>query len=313
MRNKKILYGFLVVFVLVLVFATTLLWFELSESNELQKVKVGYKKHLAYTPIFIALENKYFEKHGLDVEPVIFDSTNQMLGAVISNNIDAVLGGANLQTIYLIEEKSPGLMDIFSTVKFNDGDMFSCVLTKEDSGINSINDLISSKIATLPGSFAPLWVKATFKENNLEENLFEILEISPKLQLSALESGQVDALFTVEPVCSFGINKGLGKLVYVDPIKHLSNTYAASVMSSKLADTKIARKLEKVTDDTIDFMESNPEKSLEIMAKHTGYKAELIKGMNVPIYSKSTKVEEEELKSVASALGMDVDVSLLIG
>lgn len=298
-KTKGINYVLYGIIGLILVFSIFLYLIQDKGTNE---VKIGYKKHLAYLPVFVAEEKEYFTDEGLDTKFIAFDSTNQMLGAVVSNNIDAAIGGPNLQTIFTIESKSSGSMKLYSTTEFSDESLFSCVMVRKDSEINSLEDIVGLKVATLPGSFAPLWINELMKEHMLSP--VQIVGVSPKIQLSALESKQVDVLFTVEPVCSFGINKGIGKIIYKNPMESLGNLFAGSVISSDFVDKnpKIAKKIVIATDKAIDFIRKNPDEAIKIMAKYTGYKEELISGMDIPIYKKSDEINLKEITDTANKL-----------
>jgi len=287
----------------VLIFAAALVFF-LGMPEDNAGVSIGYKKHLGYIPFFVAMENGYYEAEGLEVRSVVFDSTNQMLGAVVSGHIDAAIGAANLQTVYSMEEQSPGSIKIFNTVDIAKGNLFSCVMVKEGSGIHGLEDLEDASIGTMPGSFPPLWIEATIAIAGLGLEDITVMQIAPNLQLPALESGQVDALVTVEPVCTFGLNKGIGRIIYEEPLANFAKTFGSSVISAEFAGMNpwAAKRIMSATDKAIDFIQTNPEESMLIMAKWTGYKPELITGMKPPVYSKSDDINVEDLENVAEIL-----------
>ena len=184
-------------------------------------------------------------------------------------------------------------------------------MVHKDSDIKELSEVNGKKSATLPGTFGPLWIDAALQTVDLTKDNVEIQGMAPKLQLAALESKQVDVLFTVEPACSFGVNKGIGKIIYEEPLRHLGSSLTASVISSEL-DPKTAKKIVKGTDKAIDFIRENPEESLAIMAEYTGYKPELIEGMKVPVYSKSTEISEESLQELADKLFIENDLETRI-
>jgi len=272
--------------------------------ESLEKVEIGYKKHLAYLPLFIGLEKGFFTEEKLEVQIVPFDSTNQMVTAVATGKIDAAIGGANLEAILSLEEKSPGSLKVFTTQRVTRDSRISCVLVKSDSTMDNIKDLKGKNIATLPGTFAPLWIKATLKTIGIGMDEVQVQGIDPKLQLSSLETGKVDALFAVEPICSFGVNKKMAKIIYEEPVKNLLTTFAGSALSSELfqKDPKTARKIIKATDKSIEYMRENPSETIEILAKHTGYERSLLKGIKIPSYATSSEITREELEEVAETL-----------
>lgn len=266
-----------------------------------EKVDIGYKKQLTYLPLFVGLEKGYFQQEGLEVNPVIFDSTNSMVAAIVAGQSAAAIGGVNLETVFSVEEKSPGNLEIFTTMDINEGTRVTCVMVKKDSDITDMSQLKGKKAATLPGTFAPIWIDAALKTVGLGKSDLDIKGIDAKLQLAALSSGEVDVVFGVEPICSFGVNKGIGQIIYYEPLRHLGSALTSSVLSSKL-DKKIAQRIVRATDRAIDYIRANPDESLKIMAKYSDYDLEMIKGMKVPQFSKSTEVSDAEIQKLADKL-----------
>jgi ABC-type nitrate/sulfonate/bicarbonate transport system substrate-binding protein len=307
-----------VLVVLVVIVAASLMF--IYQPAEKTTVDFGYKKHVTYMPQFVAQEKGFFEQEGLVVNPVIFDSTNQMMTAIVSGDIDASIGGANLQTVFSIEEKSPNSMKVFQTLDVNENTGITCVMVKADSSIEKLSDLDGKKSATIPGTFAPIWIDTALNTVGLNKEDIEIQGLDTKLQLSALESNQVDVLFTLEPACSFGVNKGIGKIIYQEPLRHLGKSLTASVLSKKLIqeDPEVAAKIVSATDKAIDFIRNNPDESMAIMAKYSDYSTESIKGMKMPIYSKSSELDVENIQELADKLytegdlGKQIDTSRII-
>jgi len=298
---KKITYAILGASVLLVVLVAMIL---LMPGPAKTQVSIGYRDHIGYLPYYVAMEKGYFSEQGLEINPVVFANTNQMISAVASNNVQATIGGANLQTVYGAEEKSPGSLKVFGTLEASKGSMFNCIMVKKDSAINDISELKGKKVGAQPGSFPPLYIDATLNTVGLTKSDIEIIELDPSLQLSALESGQIDALVAIEPVCTFGVNKGSAEIIYNDPIANLAVTFASSVLNADFANKnpETAAKIVKATDKAIDFIRQNPQESLDIAAKYANYDPALMKGMKTPLFSKSTEIKAENMQELADKL-----------
>ena len=275
-----------------------------ADVKTIEKVEIGYKKHLAYLPLFVGLEKGFFAEQDLEVVVVPFDSTNQMMTAIATGEIDASIGGSNLEAVLSLEEKSPGSLKVFSTQRITKDSRMSCVLVKKGSEVTTISALKNKKVATLPGSFAPLWITATLEKEGINPSDVEIQGIDLKLHLSALESGQIDALFTAEPLCAFGVNKGIATILYDEPIKNLMSTFSASVVGTQTIadDAKKADKIVKATDKAIRYLESHPQEAVDILAKYASYEKNLLNGIKIPTYATSSEVTGDELQEVADTL-----------
>lgn len=300
-KQKMWIWSMAAVVLAILVIGSTLL---IIDSQDKTAVTIGYKKHVTYLPLFVAIEKGYFAENSLVANPVTFDTTNQMMAAVVSGDVQAIIGGANIPTVLSVEEKSPGTTKIFNTLEVNNNTRITCVLVNKDSEITKMSELKGKKAATLPGTFAVLWVDTALKIVGLSKEDIELQGIDTKLQLAALESKQIDVLFAIEPECTFAVNKGIAKIIYDEPLKHFGKSLTASIFSVKFseADPKTTEKIIKASDRAIDFIRQNPQESLAILAKYTDYKPELLAGMKVPEYKKSNELDLEQIQSIADKL-----------
>ena len=300
MKNKTIQYIAGICVVLALVAGITLMF--VSDDDDLVHINVGHREHVSYMPYYIALENGLFDEYGLTVRDATFETTNQMLSAIVAGHIDVVFSGANLEVAFSLEEKFPESLYVFTTLDVSSETGITCVMVHVDSDIMSLSDVRGKNTATLSGTFSPIWVNFALKSVGLSLEDVTIQGMSPGLQLGALESKQVDVLFTVEPVCTFGVNRGVGKIIYNEPLQHLGTSLTASVMSRDFVTQHpdISEKLITINDKAIDFIRENPDEALSIMAKHTGYREDLIVGMKVPVFSKSSEVHVQNLQTLAN-------------
>ena len=83
------------------------------------KLSIGYREHLTYLPAYIAKEKGYFAQEGLDVKLVKFDSTNQMVEAILNGQLDGGVGGINAIALLQIESKVPGTFKITNVGEFS--------------------------------------------------------------------------------------------------------------------------------------------------------------------------------------------------
>lgn len=315
MKKKTLNYLLGSVIALIIVIGACLFFIEIGDEVSIEthaivakpaltKVDIGYKKHIGYSPVFIAVENGYFEEEGIKPNLVMFDSTNQMLAAIVSGDVDVSIGGANIATSLSMEEKSPGSVKIFTAWETNSNTAASCGMVKKDSEIMENKDLEGAVIGALPGTFSPVWIEDALNAEGIEISDVEITGVAPKLQLAALESGQVDAVFTGEPMCTVGVNKGIARVIDEEPFRHFGSYIASSVISAELIEEspETAEKIVRANDKAIDFIRANPEETSEIIAKHTGFDKELIAGLKNPAYSKSTEVRVDDVQDIADKL-----------
>ena len=93
MRSKAY-WLIIILLVVVAVFVTATIWYVVSKAGKDYTVRVGYKRTSAYQIYLVAQSQRLFEKHGVNVEGVTFNSTDQMLQALALNRLDATAGGS---------------------------------------------------------------------------------------------------------------------------------------------------------------------------------------------------------------------------
>lgn len=110
------------IFFAVVILVAIAVGFSIYNSNQGDKnqttdiVKIGYKKSVPSFPIFVGINEKFFNRKNIQIEPVVFESTNQMIEAIVRGDIDASAVGA-VEPALAAEAVSPGNFNF--TGKFN--------------------------------------------------------------------------------------------------------------------------------------------------------------------------------------------------
>lgn len=116
---KKIIIICLCIFVLIL---GSILFFNKKDSDKkLQKIVVSEVTHSAfYAPWYVAIEEGYFEDEGLDIDVVLTSGANNVVAAVLSNDVNIGLCGPEA-TIYVYNEGEKDYIQTFSGLTKRDG------------------------------------------------------------------------------------------------------------------------------------------------------------------------------------------------
>lgn len=225
------------------------------------KVKIGYRAHLLYLPAYVALKNNYFAEQGLQAELIKFDSTNQLVEAVLTGDIDAAIGGVNTLVPLEIEGKTPGQLKIFNLGYLTNN--FDALLVSADSNIKSVQDLKGKTISSLPGTAAKIWMERMLEKENLNGKV-NIIQTADSQQLNALSSGSADAIFVLEPLVTIAEEKKIGRVLVKSPITtyFTSNLlFETSVMSADFVKKNpgTAKKIITAVDKAIVYINNNPD------------------------------------------------------
>ncbi|MFH1292476.1 MAG: ABC transporter substrate-binding protein [bacterium] len=266
-------------------------------------VKIGYREHIVYAPLYVGIEEKIFEQHGLRVEPVKFESTNQLMEALISGRIDASFGGVNNYVLLTIEEKTASEYKIISLASETTNAPWVFMLIRKDSEIKKIEQLKGKKIGVFPGSFA----KAIYKkmiENYLDLQEVELVQMNANLELQALESGQVDAVIVLEPLAAVGHDRSISKTLdnalfanyFFDKMP-----VTASVISSRflLENKETANKLIMANNQIINYINNNSTNTKKYIAKYTILEQDILDKISLPVFERLNTDNKQRLQKLS--------------
>ena len=234
-----------------------------SDAGELTDVTMAFCTWTGYSPMFIALENGYFEEAGInmDIQVIEDESTYaslltqgsvQFLATAQDPNIKMYANGADIRYV-LAMDASVGA----------DG-----LVVGPD--INSLDDLAGKTLA-LDKSASSYYFFLTALENasNLTEDDIEVVDMGDTTEAGlAFMSGSVDAAIMWEPELSEALDSVEGAKAIVT-----SADYPETILDSLVVGTAYAEEHPEIVEavaeawyKAIDFMKENPEEAYPLMA-----------------------------------------------
>jgi len=187
--------------------ATPALW---AQSAKLEKTRVaiavGGKASFHYLPLTLAEQLGYFKAEGLDVEISDFSAGARALQAVVSGAAD-VVSAAYEHTITL---QGQGRQFQAFVLQGRAPQIALGVSAKSLSHYKAVADLKGRKIGvTAPGSSTDMVAKLVLARAGLQAADVSVIGVGSSVgALSALRSGQIDAICNVDPVMTMLEQKG---------------------------------------------------------------------------------------------------------
>lgn len=175
------------------------------------KIAIGFWPVASGLPLFVAEKKGYFKDVGLDVEVVKFASPNQAAEALIAGRIQGTGNGVASGVLGLAEITSPGLFKILAANPSNVEYVLDQVIVAKNSSIQTIRDLNGKKFATGPGAQNLAIAEAILEAAGVSNPQVQQLEI--RQHVAAIESGQIDAAYTLEPTGTVGDLKGITRVL----------------------------------------------------------------------------------------------------
>ena len=220
-------------------------------------------------PIYVALEKGYFEKYNLKPELVKFTTGNDVLNALITNQLD--IGELPIDPLFLAEDKADTNVKIFLVGKWseNENRNFDALFVKKGSSIESLTDL-KGKIGVFPGITAKTFLGHYLEQNKINDRKIEFIELAPNVQLQSLTSGAIDALFAYQPTVTIADkNIDLKKIDESIFNKLGFNYFAIYALSNSFSESDTAENAQRALLEAIQYMQSNESDSRQILAKYT--------------------------------------------
>jgi ABC-type nitrate/sulfonate/bicarbonate transport system substrate-binding protein len=202
----------------------------------------------------------------------MYETAQPLMEALCGDKID--VAGYTAFQIAMTAQQSSGKDLYYSTAMMEDDTHpISMFIVKKDSDIKDFADFKGKTIGILPTLAYKSWAEMIMKENGIFDDV-TIENVAPNMQVDALKSGEVDILFTNDPVATTVIQKGLGKNLFegaiVTQYTWTPYPFASFNMTSDFVDKnpETATSIVKALDEAINFINSNQAEAKEIMAKY---------------------------------------------
>ena len=244
---------------------TSLALMALAAPVQAETVKIGLQPWLGYGPLWIAEQQGFFEKNGVDVELINFTWDQDVAAALASGNIQVISAATNTVILNInngVALKGFMVMDGSTTA--------DAVLA--GNNIASIAELKGKKVAYELGSTSDLLINYALNSNGLTIADVEAVPLAAADAGLALIAGRVDVAVTYEPYISAALAQGPHfKVLYTAGEKPglISDVLAAD--ASFIADNQDDLVgIIKAWNEAVTFLRDNPEAGGKIIADAVG-------------------------------------------
>ena len=133
----------IIIVLIIIIISTVIFILNKEEKSDLTKVTVAEVTHSAfYAPWYVAIEEGFFEKNGIDIEVVLTSGANNVVAAVLSNDVNIGLCGPEA-TIYVYNEGEKDYVKTFSGLTKRDGQF---IVSREKNDNFKISDLKGKEV-----------------------------------------------------------------------------------------------------------------------------------------------------------------------
>jgi len=173
-------------------------------TGSVEKITVAAAEYLTGALIYVAEDQGFFEKNGLEVTINGYGSGKACSDALIAGEADIATSADNVFVSNSFEHTD---LRVFGTVATK---QIKELVARKDEGITTINDLIGKRIAVKEKSGAEFQLGVFLVLNGVSQEDVELVYLNPSEMLDAISNEDVDAVFAWDPYL-YDIKKELGK------------------------------------------------------------------------------------------------------
>lgn len=259
---KKIIIS--IIILIIIICSLLIIFNKKGSNNNLEHVTVAEVTHSAfYAPWYVAIEKGYFKDNGLDIDVVLTSGANNVVAAVLSNDVNIGLCGPEA-TIYIYNEGEKDYVKTFSGLTKRDGQFI--VARKENKNFK-ISDLEGKEVlAGRIGGMPELNFENALRNGNVSVNDVNINTTIDFASLSgAFVSGTGDYVNLFEPNATQLEKLGYGYVV--SSVGELSGEMPYTAFNARKSyiekNEKIVKSFAKSIKEGLDFVHNN---SSEVIA-----------------------------------------------
>lgn len=292
-------------FLAALVGIVVLAVFSFNHAEKSNAVRIGYLPISADLDFFVAADQGFFEKRGVSIEAIKFESSVDALNALSAGQLDAT-STVGMETVFSSQLRSTGTIKlILATVLDNETEVHKIVVL-DNSSIRTIGDLQGKKIGVLPGGNMRTLVRLSL-DKNINASTLIFVELPSVLQVTALSAGSVDALATIEPVGTIAQAKLGARVIETNFIaKRLFSpmSISASTMSRKFyaKNPDASAKVFAAFEEAAAFIREHPSEAKKSFVKWLRMDEKLAQKIGVYRYVPAKRVNGENLQKFANIL-----------
>ena len=278
-------------------------------SEELDQVTVGVIPIVDVAPIYLGEQQGFFEEQGIDLTLEAAQGGAAVVPGVMSGQYQ--FGFSNLTSLMLAAQEGLPLKVVTNGVASTgeDGADYSGVVARSESGVVDAAGLAGKRVAvnTL-NNIGTTTINESIRAAGGDPSGVEYVELPFPDMPAALDAGNVDAAWVVEPFLTIATNNG-GTVVasnYVDAADDLTVAVYFTSQQVLTQDADLVERFTTALDQSLEYATANEPETRAVLAEYTEIDQTVIDAMTLPAWPVDINRE-----SVDRLAGLAVDDGLL--
>lgn len=280
------------------------------------KVTVAFGKSSNAMPYFVAVEKGFFEKNGIEIEPVVISVNSMLQSSLIANQVDVSVGLLAVEGMTGNLAK-PGAVNYIALNAQNATHRMEQFVARKDFPAKTIADFKGAKLATAPGIGNVAIAKAALAEAGLKEGDYTLDQLEVAQHINVLISGQYDGAFTLEPGGTMINEKGIGRTVMAGVIAKtiLGDPEASAYVSGTAISEKflserreVAARFAKAWGEAIAFIESNPDEARKTLVGNTPIAEDIVPKLPIIDFTMVSDLSDKDKANLQAYIDFAVKI-----
>jgi NitT/TauT family transport system substrate-binding protein len=247
------------------------------------KLKMTYTAVTGFTAGYVAEQQGFFQKRGIDMDFVQTNISGNIPAVVMSGSVE--IGGPTMPSV--LQANDAGL----DLVVFAGGAVYplsgDVLIARKGAGIQKVTDL-KGKTVGVPGIGALLHImlRRDLKANGVDPNSVKYVELGFPQAGDALRSGQIDAYPSQAPFTARILQSGAGEAVanWLSATPDGTPTVIfATTRSWAKAHKKEINAMQDAMREALAFMKDHRDETNQAIGKYTGLPAAVVGSLPPPI------------------------------
>ena len=264
-------------------------------------VRIGVLQIADSFPLYVAVEEGLFEKHGLDVEIIEFQSASDQSVAYEAGELDGMMTDMIVQSLINKSSAEDGMKTVAMAFGGDASEGRFIVASSPDSGISAPEQLAGSKIGISENTMMEYLVDRYLEDLGVDLASVELVNI-PKLTLRLdllMEGSDIQAAILPDPLAIEAESRGCGTVI--DDTK-LGKNYSQSVVTLRKTliedGTGTLDAFRDAYNEAIGMINANPDAYLDLFYEKANVAEPLQGKYAVPSYTPDCVPTEEDVASI---------------
>lgn len=273
------------------------------EQAETTTLTVGVIPIADVAPLYLGIEQGFFEEQSLEIEPQLAEGGAAITPAVLSG--DFQIGFSNTVSLLIAASKELPVTIISQGVLGGktEEEAWADLLVLKDGPIKEPKDLEGKTIAvnTL-SNICEVTIRKSLSDMGVDDSTLKWAEVPFPDMNAALEAKRVDGACVVEPFVSQG---KAGKAVGIDPfyVNTAPDLTVATYFTSKqyaAENPEVVEAFVTAMEQSLDYAQQNPDAVRQILLEYTQIPPEAVENIKLPQWRRDITTDTVELLSQLS-------------